>query len=582
MVVHQLLPFILLASTVCTAACGNPFANPLAGRWEGAIERDGARLATVIDIVATRDSVYGPLVLSDGVNTGTRVSGVRHDLRRVSWTAVGAGGWSQFTGELRGDTLQGEVRIGIQRARMRLVRAGAVPDPAYREESVRFAGGDDDVTLAATLLVPSGAGRHPAVVLLGGSGPGPRSVLRPFADAFARAGIAALMYDKRGDGESSGDWRTSAFIALASDARAAIRWLHGRPDVDTGRIGLWGVSEGAYLVPATAAWPAANRAVDGARGPTAPAGPWDREASAGDGAVEGVVGRTREGGVVHVDWIVLMSAALVPPAEQDLVRVSREMRAQGFDDAAIAQALALRRAAHDYISTGRGRAELAEMRERHAGARWFHDPAIGIAPIDEDPWWRWYRSKLDFDPVPLWARLDVPVLAVWGGADLVVDADRNARLLERALPDDGTRDLTIRILPGADHGLQLPAGHRADTGGRWDWHRFGPGAMDTMIAWARARVAALKTNTASPKTTQRHARPRHTSENHSRHDHITSRLRRGRHPSADHAPHRRRPQHLRRPPRMPRFARSRPARSADPAARRGSISLHRRSRAVRA
>jgi len=78
----------------------------------------------------------------------------------------------------------------------------------YRSEEVRFQNGD--ITLAGTLLVPNRAGRHPGVVLIHGSGPAPRSGFYSFylyhAEAFARNGIAALVYDKRGSGLSTGTY----------------------------------------------------------------------------------------------------------------------------------------------------------------------------------------------------------------------------------------------------------------------------------------------------------------------------------------------------------------------------------------
>jgi uncharacterized protein len=58
-----------------------------------------------------------------------------------------------------------------------------------------------------------------------------------------------LVYDKRGTGESSGDWRRSSFDALAADAKAAVALLAARRDIDRTRIGVFGLSEGVGLRP---------------------------------------------------------------------------------------------------------------------------------------------------------------------------------------------------------------------------------------------------------------------------------------------------------------------------------------------
>jgi pimeloyl-ACP methyl ester carboxylesterase len=164
------------------------------------------------------------------------------------------------------------------------------------------------------------------------------------------------------------------------------------------------------------------------------------------------------------------------------------MRALGYADRDIRDAVALRNAAYEYLRTGRGRETLAAQRERRLDRRWMRSPGFSLGEPDGDPWWGWARSKMDYNPVPLFERLRVPVLALYGGHDFVVQAERNAALLRDALA--ANTDVTIRIFPGADHSLTLPAGERSDTNGRWDFHRVGPGAVDTMVAWVKKRVGA--------------------------------------------------------------------------------------------
>jgi dienelactone hydrolase len=120
-----------------------------------------------------------------------------------------------------------------------------------RETEVTFPSAN--LTLAGTLLQPAAAGPHPAIILLHGSGPGPRSFLRPFAERFVRLGFAALIYDKRGAGGSGGSWTSASLDDLADDARAAATFLKSRPDIDGNRIGLWGVSQAGWVIPRTVA-----------------------------------------------------------------------------------------------------------------------------------------------------------------------------------------------------------------------------------------------------------------------------------------------------------------------------------------
>lgn len=123
----------------------------------------------------------------------------------------------------------------------------------YRVESVGFVSGG--VPLRGTLFVPNSTGPHPAVVLLHGSGPQTReSYIRYFADQFARSGFTALIYDKRNATRTDTSVRRGAtFDELADDATAAVRYLRALPDaVDPRRIGLWGLSQGAWIAPMAA------------------------------------------------------------------------------------------------------------------------------------------------------------------------------------------------------------------------------------------------------------------------------------------------------------------------------------------
>ena len=72
------------------------------------------------------------------------------------------------------------------------------------------------------------------------------------ADALNRRGIAVLRYDKRGVGDSNGDFAAATSTDFASDVDAAIAFLNSRPEVNKKRIGLIGHSEGGAIAPLVA------------------------------------------------------------------------------------------------------------------------------------------------------------------------------------------------------------------------------------------------------------------------------------------------------------------------------------------
>lgn len=98
-------------------------------------------------------------------------------------------------------------------------------------------------TLAAWWYLPNGPGPHPAVVMAHGFGAVKEMFLDRFAECFAAAGLAVLVFDHRGFGASTGTPRQEADPVLqARDYRHAITWLCARPEVDAERIGIWGSS----------------------------------------------------------------------------------------------------------------------------------------------------------------------------------------------------------------------------------------------------------------------------------------------------------------------------------------------------
>jgi dienelactone hydrolase len=134
---------------------------------------------------------------------------------------------------------------------------GGAPDAAVTEHEVSFTGGGG-VRLHGSVLAPArpGSGRRPGLVLVGGASNAAHDPVRsrddllPEARSYAARGLAVLVYDKRTTGYSL---LHRDYGVLATDALAAVALLRGRPGVDPARVGLWGLSEGAWVVSIAAA-----------------------------------------------------------------------------------------------------------------------------------------------------------------------------------------------------------------------------------------------------------------------------------------------------------------------------------------
>jgi len=299
------------------------------------------------------------------------------------------------------------------------------------------------VVLAGTLVIPPTPGQHPGVVIVHGSGSQTRDAYKPIAFAFARRGIAALVYDKRGTGGSNGSWHQSPFNALADDAQAAIDFMTRRADVDSSRVGIWGGSEGGWIAPLVA---------------------------------------SRSG---RVAFVIVQSAPVVEAVRQHLFQVEQLVRDAGGSPDDVQRALDFVGMQHRFSSSGEGWAEyLRQLDANRSGLL----AMLGGPTTPTDWWWAWSRTRMEFEPLRAWAGVSVPVLAVWGKHDHNVPVDESRALLERALQQSGNRAGTL-ITIDANHDL-MPS--------RWlripmlirNLVRDTPGqtpSMDLMAEWAAER-----------------------------------------------------------------------------------------------
>ncbi|WP_143175184.1 alpha/beta hydrolase family protein [Cryptosporangium aurantiacum] len=104
----------------------------------------------------------------------------------------------------------------------------------------------DGTRLGATIYAPRRAtGPLPGLVLVHGSGNSKQDSVRAEALAFARTGIAVLTYDKR-------QLDAPDYSLLADDALRALATLRTQEGVDPAQVGMWGISEGGWVVPLAA------------------------------------------------------------------------------------------------------------------------------------------------------------------------------------------------------------------------------------------------------------------------------------------------------------------------------------------
>lgn len=112
-------------------------------------------------------------------------------------------------------------------------------------QDVAFASRDGTPLRGWFVPAPGAAAPSPAVVLSHGWARS-RAELLPHANFLHRAGFAVLMFDYRHRGESGGGAVTLG-LREGGDLLGALDTLAARPEVDAGRIGVFGMSMGGVI-----------------------------------------------------------------------------------------------------------------------------------------------------------------------------------------------------------------------------------------------------------------------------------------------------------------------------------------------
>jgi uncharacterized protein len=212
----------LVMLLLCTSTAAAQ--DPLSGTWHGYWSRMGDTMD--VTLAVRRDSAgrYSATFSADRLRvTGIPFTQVEVQGRcDVKLLLRGDRTTMEFTGTIRGDSVVGAFQEGASPGRFAYARVATQP-PAVEEREITFANGA--VTLAGSLLLPNAARRDkpiPGVVFLHGSGAEGRWASRYVATDLAAHGIAALIFDKRGVGRSTGNWREATTDDLVGDAVAFV------------------------------------------------------------------------------------------------------------------------------------------------------------------------------------------------------------------------------------------------------------------------------------------------------------------------------------------------------------------------
>jgi pimeloyl-ACP methyl ester carboxylesterase len=174
----------------------------------------------------------------------------------------------------------------------------------------------------------------------------------------------------------------------------------------------------------------------------------------------------------------------VSPAEQETRSRLDQMRAAGYADPDLEQAGKLLDLTWSFLRTGKGWDEYAAARQ--AGVEKGYPEYLFESDTPDSAAWAWGRMNMFYDPLPALARVQCPVVAIYGERDIYVSTAVNMPLLVRTLTEAGNSAVTAVVLPGAGHNLgrasNLPI-HLSNG--------VGDEGFMTLWRWSRARFPEL-------------------------------------------------------------------------------------------
>ncbi len=421
----RLLGVVLAALWSLVATAG---AATLGGTWSGTWTRSGDALPVTVTF-ATENGGWSGSLDSDALQVaGIPLKDVRWSEPSAHWLLQGDSSSTTFDGVLRSGRLTGSFKDAETTGSFVLTRSKQ-PLQALSTRDVKYQSGA--VTVAGSLITPRDKGAHAAILFLHGSGPEGRWANRYLAERFARAGIAALIVDKRGVGQSTGDWKTADFDDLASDAVAGIRFLQSQADIDSHQVGIYGHSQGGTLAPLVAV-----KAAD-------------------------------------LAFVIASAAGGIDPAEMEEYSVGNSIGIAALPPGEAADAKAFVHAIVDVAYRGKPRGELDALAAKFKARSWYFDPP------QNDSYWTLSRSIARFDPPTYWRQVRAPVLLLYGTRDERVPPKPDAEAITSALKSGGNTNVTLRMFADADHSFALPSAING-------WPKHAPDYADTLTAWTKS------------------------------------------------------------------------------------------------
>jgi pimeloyl-ACP methyl ester carboxylesterase len=278
-----------------------------------------------------------------------------------------------------------------------------------RVEEIHYRSGN--FRLVGELRMPVEGENLPAIILVHGSGHATRSGAVPYyplIEIFLRNGYAVFSWDKPGSGESTGDFDGGHTITDRADILVdGIEVLVDHANIDSTRIGLWGISQAGWVMPL---------------------------------ALE----RTN-----HVAFMISVSGGAEDSIEQMAYQVGQQVACKGGSSEQAADVERYWAQMNKAVSYEDYRIAIETLVDIPQVQSTYN------LKINEEGNWKPWPRDIDafFDPMEVIKHTTIPMLIFFGELDKNIDPVQGAEAYEAALQSAGNQDYQVETLQAVGHVL---------------------------------------------------------------------------------------------------------------------------------
>lgn len=277
-----------------------------------------------------------------------------------------------------------------------------------------------------------------ALVIVTSSGGQDRSASRAEAILLAQKGFTTFHYDKRGTGNSEGDWNTASIEEYITDDVTAIEYFSEKTGIPLKKIGIKGSSQGAIKIPSIL-----NE-------------------------------------LENLNYGIIVSCPGVTLLESDLNywrNRNAKLLGNHLDDATL-----LQRKVFEFMAGKLSRTDLEKAINSKKSASWFAN--IWVPNLDEvQP-----DKRLLYTPIPYFEKTRQPILIMQGKMDEIIPVN-SYLLITDAIKKSGNDNYKTVLLEGASHSMSNIGGSDFPY-----WFKLHPDYLTTIENWINTIPINLNKN----------------------------------------------------------------------------------------